>query len=114
MADGGDVGVALAGTADAMTYDLELVHSFKGAVRHAQLGPGQDARLPGGLFPQGLQYVRESQEIAWVVNHNQTYVLLKHVVWPRKPAFLAYTSRVRDKIAGIRAYLQMVGRGGEA
>lgn len=42
-------------------------------------------------------YRADSQEIAWVVNHNQTYVLLKHLTWPRKLAFLAYTFGVGDK-----------------
>jgi GT2 family glycosyltransferase len=88
-------------------------------------------------------YRADSQEVARVVNHNQTYVLLKHLPWPRKLAFLAYTFGVGDKntiglarvpylalrhrwsaaaikaqfagkIAGIKTYLQAVGRGGEA
>lgn len=42
-------------------------------------------------------YCADSQEIVWVVNHNQTYVLLKHLTWPRKLAFLAYTFGVGGK-----------------
>ncbi len=35
--------------------------------------------------------------LAYVTNHNQTYVLLKHLSWPRKIAFLIYTFSVGDK-----------------
>ena len=35
--------------------------------------------------------------LAYVSNHNQTYVLLKHLNWPRKLVFLAYTFLVGDK-----------------
>ena len=88
-------------------------------------------------------YGADSQEMAWVVNHNQTYVLLKHLTWPRKLAFLAYTFGVGDKntiglarvpylalrhhwraaalkaqfagkLAGIKTYLHAAGRGGKA
>lgn len=74
------------------------------------------------------------------MNHNQTYVLLKHLAWPRSLAFLEYTFGVEDKntigvvrvpylalwhhwpaavpkarfagkIAGIKTYLHAAGRG---
>lgn len=88
-------------------------------------------------------YSADSREMAFIVNHNQTYVLLKHLAWPRKLAFLAYTFGVGDKntiglarvpnlalrhhwpaavlkaqfagkLAGIRTYLHGAGRREEA
>ena len=98
MPDGGNVSVALGEAVGAMTDDLDpVVHSFEGAVRHAELGSGEDAGLLRGQFRQVLQHAREPQETSWVVNHNQTYVLLKHLGWPRSLAFLAYTLGVRDE-----------------
>lgn len=38
-----------------------------------------------------------SSPIAWTVNHNQTYVLLKHLPVARKLAFLAYTFLLGDR-----------------
>ena len=35
--------------------------------------------------------------LARITNHNQTYVLLKHLRWPRKLAFLLYTFVIGDR-----------------
>lgn len=42
-------------------------------------------------------YGTDALELSWVVNHNQTYVLLKHLTWPRKLVFLTYTFSIGDK-----------------
>jgi GT2 family glycosyltransferase len=40
--------------------------------------------------------------LAFVTNHNQTYVVLKHLAWPRRLVFLAYTFLAGDRsTAGI-------------
>jgi hypothetical protein len=35
--------------------------------------------------------------LAFITNHNQTYVLLKHLPWWRRLVFLAYTFGVGDR-----------------
>ncbi|MBI4169110.1 MAG: glycosyltransferase family 2 protein [Acidobacteria bacterium] len=86
-------------------------------------------------------YAANSPEIARIVNHNQTYVLLKHLSWTRKLAFIAYTfcigdrntigvtrapllllregwsvpdlaAQIAGKLAGIRTYLRAAGSEG--
>lgn len=44
-------------------------------------------------------YGADRADISWLVNHNQTYILLKHLNWPRRVAFLLYTYFIGDRNA---------------
>jgi hypothetical protein len=49
--------------------------------------------------------------IALVLNHNVTYILLKHLGWPRRLCFLAYTFLIGDKDSiGVLRVPMLVGR----
>jgi GT2 family glycosyltransferase len=49
--------------------------------------------------------------LAFVTNHNQTYVVLKHLDWPRRLIFLAYTFVIGDRsTAGILRIAWMAWR----
>jgi GT2 family glycosyltransferase len=49
-------------------------------------------------YPSGTMAADDPQ-LAWVVNHNQTYILLKWLSGPRRIAFIAYTFLVGDRNA---------------
>jgi GT2 family glycosyltransferase len=46
-----------------------------------------------------------------VLNHNHTYILLKHLTWPRRAAFLAYTFLIGDRdTIGLMRVPMLAGR----
>jgi GT2 family glycosyltransferase len=50
-------------------------------------------------------------DLAFVTNHNQTYIVLKRVSWPRRAIFLAYTFLVGDRgTAGLMRIAWMKAR----
>lgn len=52
-----------------------------------------------------------SRELAFVLNHNVTYVLLKHVGWLRRLSFLAYTFLIGDRdTIGLLRLPMLIGR----
>lgn len=52
-------------------------------------------------------------ELAFVTNHNQTYILLKHLPWHQRIAFLLYTFLVGDRntVGLLRVPIVMLGHG---
>jgi GT2 family glycosyltransferase len=96
---------------------------LKGDVPYAfELDMGLEARRKGRLvydpavvvdhFPS-VDMSPHRPSIALVLNHNVTYILLKHLGWPRRLCFLAYTFLVgdRDTIGLLRVPL-LIGRAG--
>jgi GT2 family glycosyltransferase len=52
-------------------------------------------------------------DLAYITNHNQTYILLKHLPWVRRIAFLLYTFLVGDRntIGLLRVPALVLGQG---
>jgi len=52
-------------------------------------------------------------DLAYITNHNQTYILLKHLPWVRRIAFLLYTFLVGDRstIGLLRVPAVVLGKG---
>jgi hypothetical protein len=55
-----------------------------------------DPALTVSHFPSSDMSARQPS-LALILNHNVTYVLLKHLSWPRRLCFLAYTILIGDR-----------------
>jgi GT2 family glycosyltransferase len=50
-------------------------------------------------------------DLAFITNHNHTYILLKHLSWPRRAVFLGYTLLIGDRsTAGLMRIAWMAAR----
>jgi GT2 family glycosyltransferase len=69
-----------------------------------------DPELAVDHFPS-VDMSAHRQQLAFVLNHNVAYILLKHFGWPRRLSFLAYTFLIGDRdTIGLLRLPMLVGR----